>query len=87
MPLLLPALLTLTTLALADDPLPDEADAPRVVRAAVTELDLDGATIEGEVVHPGNQLVIERPRATFRSAIRLRDNFLDVAVESAEQVR
>jgi hypothetical protein len=68
-------------------PTATEESSPEVRYALVTELDIEGATVEGELYRPGNQLVAERPKPTHRSAIVLRQNFDDATAESTEFVR
>ena len=64
-----------------------EPVAPEVRYAQVTELEIEGSTVEGQIYRPGSQLVVEPPKPKHHSAIVLRKNFDDVTVESAEFVR
>lgn len=64
---------------------PDLSEIPetRAVRYAErTELDMEGATLEGEVVKPQVGFTAEPPRPTHGNAIQLRSDF-DVEMASS----
>ncbi len=53
----------------------DAADKPRVIYPKRTELDFEGASIEGEVKNPGEFYFQRRPEEKFDSLVKRRPNF------------
>ena len=62
--------LLLSTPALADD-----KDEPVVVYKKKTEIDFEALELEGELVKPQGNLILERKRANFNPLIKLRKDF------------
>lgn len=88
-------LLLLATLANASDPtsldvpeLVDTPDGPREVRyKLVTELDIDGLTVEGVLIGPEIAIGSEVRHRDHPSQIRLRADFADQLASSSDTVR
>lgn len=76
------ALLLASAPALAQEELP-EAPPPQVIYKDVTELDIEGVTVEGTLVKPQVGLIQEPGRKGFAPMIPLR---LDFNVEMVESV-
>ena len=72
-------LLTLLTLA-------QEAKEPKVKYKKETIIDFEGLELEGELVRPQGNLILERKRANFNPLIRLRQDFDAEMKESAKEV-
>lgn len=68
------------------DDVPESAEVVPQYKT-VTEIDLEGATLQASMVGPTGGIVIEPPRATFNSLIRLRVSFNDEVSESVDLVR
>ena len=61
-------LLTLLTLA-------QEVEEPKVIYKKKTEIDFEALELEGELVKPQGNLILERKRANFNPLIRLKQDF------------
>ena len=61
-------LLLLLTLA-------QEVEEPKVIYKKETEIDFEALEIEGELVKPQGNLILERKRANFNPLIRLKQDF------------
>jgi RNase P/RNase MRP subunit p29 len=61
-------LLTLLTLA-------QEAEEPIVIYKKKTEIDFEAFELEGELVKPQGNLILERKKANFNPLIKLRKDF------------
>ena len=70
-------LLTLLTLA-------QEAEGPKVIYKKKTEIDFEALEIEGELIKPQGNLILERKRANFNPLIKLREDF---SVEMTDSVK
>ena len=73
-------LLTLLTLA-------QEAEEPKVKYKKETIIDFEGIELEGELVRPQGNLILERKRANFNPLIRLRQDFDAEMKESAKEIQ
>jgi len=61
-------LLTLLTLA-------QEVEEPKVIYKKKTEIDFEALELEGELIKPQGNLILERKRANFNPLIRLKEDF------------
>ena len=52
-----------------------------------TEIDFDGVDVQGELVKPAGQLLLDRRKANFNPLIRLREHFNDEMKRSVDQVK
>lgn len=73
--------------AFAQSEEPEMVDGHPVVRAAVTQIDMEGANVDGAVVKPSLVLSVERKPGSHESFIKLRKDFNDIADWEAEQQR
>ncbi len=73
-------LLLLLTLA-------QETEEPKVKYKKETIIDFEGIELEGELVRPQGNLILERKRANFNPLIRLRQNFDSEMKESAKEIQ
>ncbi len=55
--------------------------------AARTEIDFEGVDVEGELVKPAGQLLLDRRKANFNPLIRLREDFNVEMKRSVDQVK
>ena len=72
-------LLLLLTLA-------QEVEEPKVKYQKETIIDFEGLELEGELVRPQGNLILERKRAVFNPLIRLRQDFDAEMRESAKEI-
>ena len=72
-------LLLLITLA-------QETEEPKVKYQKETVIDFEGLEIEGELVRPQGNLILERKRANFNPLIRLRQDFDAEVSESSKEI-
>ena len=72
-------LLLLLTLA-------QEAEEPKVKYQKETIIDFEGLELEGELVRPQGNLILERKRAVFNPLIRLRQDFDAEMKESSKEI-
>jgi len=69
-------LLVLFMLSTFSPAVADEGEnEPKVIYKERTEIDFEGVEIQGELVRPQGQLVMERNRAKFNPMIKLRTDF------------
>ncbi len=81
------ALLALSGTAFAQsDELP-EAPSPRVIYKDVTELDIEGVTVEGVLTGPSIGLIQEPNRKGFAPMIHLRTDFNVEMTESVDLLK
>ena len=74
--------LTAGSIALAQD------DSGRQIKYAErTEIDFEGVDVQGELVKPAGQLLLDRRKANFNPLIRLRENFNEEMKRSVDQVK
>jgi len=73
-------LLLLLTLA-------QETEEPKVKYKKETIIDFEGLELEGELVRPQGNLILERKRANFNPLIRLRQDFNSEMKESAKEIQ
>jgi len=73
-------LLLLLTLA-------QETEEPKVKYKKETIIDFEGIELEGELVRPQGNLILERKRANFNPLIRLRQDFNSEMKESAKEIQ
>ncbi|MFT5356889.1 MAG: hypothetical protein ACI9KE_004115, partial [Polyangiales bacterium] len=52
-----------------------------------TEIDFEGVDVQGELVKPAGQLLLDRRKANFNPLIRLRENFNEEMKRSVDQVK
>jgi hypothetical protein len=52
-----------------------------------TEIDFDGVDVQGELVKPAGQLLLDRRKANFNPLIRLREHFNDEMKRSVDQIK
>ena len=64
-----------------------EKQAPRVVYPKKTELDFEGASIEGEIRNPGELYFQRRPEEKFDSLVKPRKNFHPEMIRDVLQTR
>lgn len=62
--------LLLTLLILAQ-----ETEEPIIIYKKKTEIDFEALELEGELVKPQGNLILERKRANFNPLIRLKEDF------------
>ena len=72
-------LLLLLTLA-------QETEEPKVKYQKETIIDFEGLELEGELVRPQGNLILERKRANFNPLIRLRQDFDFEMKESSKEI-
>ena len=72
-------LLLLLTLA-------QETEEPKVKYQKETIIDFEGLELEGELVRPQGNLILERKRANFNPLIRLRQDFDAEMKESSKEI-
>jgi len=77
-------ILTLTNFAFADEK--SEID-PIVKYQKETIIDFEGLEIEGELVKPQGNLIIERKRANFNPLIKLKTDFNVEMTNSANDIQ
>lgn len=65
----------------------DEPESPNIRYAAVTEIELGGATVEGGVRRPEGMQVLERRSASFSPLLQPRTDFDTEMFESVRAVR
>jgi hypothetical protein len=58
----------------------------RTVYQKKTVIDFDDVTVEGELTKPEGSYVLNRRRTTFKSLIRLRDDFVPELQKSADNL-
>ncbi|MFT4622081.1 MAG: hypothetical protein ACI8PZ_000734 [Myxococcota bacterium] len=74
--------LSASGMALAQD------DSGRQIKYAErTEIDFEGVDVQGELVKPAGQLLLDRRKANFNPLIRLRENFNEEMKRSVDQVK
>ena len=52
-----------------------------------TEIDFEGVDVQGELVKPQGQLLLDRRKASFNPLIRLREDFNQEMKDSVDQVK
>ena len=75
-------LFLLINIAFANDP-----EEPTVTYKKQTEIDFEGLEIDGELVKPQGQLVLERKKANFNPLITLRKDFNPELKSSVELIK
>jgi len=73
-------LLTLLTLA-------QEVEEPKVIYKKKTEIDFEALELEGELIKPQGNLILERKRANFNPLIRLKEDFNTEMAESIKNIQ
>ena len=66
--------------------LAQEVEEPKVKYQKETVIDFEGLEIEGELVRPQGNLILERKRANFNPLIRLRQNFDTEMQQSSKEI-
>ena len=54
---------------------------------ARTEIDFEGVDVQGELVKPAGQLLLDRRKANFNPLIQLREHFNEEMKRSVDQVK
>ena len=67
--------------------LAQEVEEPTVKYQKETIIDFEGLELEGELVRPQGNLILERKRAVFNPLIRLRQDFDTEIKESAKEIQ
>jgi hypothetical protein len=52
-----------------------------------TEIDFEGVDVNGELVKPAGQLLLDRRKANFNPLIRIRENFSEEMKQSIDEVK
>ena len=52
-----------------------------------TEIDFEGVDVQGELVKPQGQLLLDRRKANFNPLIRLREDFNNEMKQSVDEVK
>ncbi len=52
-----------------------------------TEIDFEGVDVQGELVKPNGQLLLDRRKASFNPLIRLREDFNKEMKDSVDEVK
>ena len=52
-----------------------------------TEIDFEGVDVQGELVKPQGQLLLDRRKASFNPLIRLREDFNNEMKQSVDEVK
>lgn len=65
----------------------DRETGRRIEYQARTEIELEGVSIDGEIVRPDTRLVGERPPPRFNPLIRLREDWVAEMRQSVDTVR
>ena len=74
--------LLLSTAATADD-----KDEPVVIYKKKTEIDFEALELEGELVKPQGNLILERKKANFNPLIKLRKEFTQEINQSVGDIQ
>jgi hypothetical protein len=77
-------LLLILGVSFADD---SKQEEPKVIYKAKTEIDFEGVEIDGELVKPQGQLILDRQRAQFNPLIKLRTDFDDEMEKSVDEIK
>lgn len=64
-----------------------EEDQPRVIYKEKTEIDFEAIELEGKLVKPQEELILERQIANFNPLIQIRDSFLYEINESITEMK
>lgn len=76
------------TLAFFATPAFAQDDADRAVKYKErTEIDFEGVDVQGELVKPQGQLLLDRRKASFNPLIRLREDFNNEMKQSVDEVK
>ncbi len=68
--------------------LAQDDDASRQVKYKErTEIDFEGVDVQGELVKPQGQLLLDRRKASFNPLIRLREDFNNEMKQSVDEVK
>ncbi len=76
-------LLLITTPVMADD----DDDDPIVIYKKKTEIDFEALELEGELVKPQGNLILERKKANFNPLIKLRKDFTQEINQSVGDIQ
>ena len=79
--LLIISTLMYSSVSLADD------EKPEVIYKKKTEIDFEALELEGELIKPQGNLILERKRAVFNPLIRLRENFNSEIQQSVKEIQ
>ncbi len=76
-------LLLITTPVMADD----DDDDPIVIYKKKTEIDFEALELEGELVKPQGNLILERKKTNFNPLIKLRKDFTQEINQSVGDIQ
>jgi len=65
----------------------NEEEQPRVIYKEKTEIDFEAIELEGKLVKPQEELILERQIALFNPLIQIRDSFLYEINESITEMK
>ncbi len=64
-----------------------EEEQPKVIYKEKTEIDFEAIELEGKLVKPQEELILERQIAIFNPLIQIRDSFLYEINESITEIK
>ena len=67
--------------------LAQDDDGRQVKYKERTEIDFEGVDVQGELVKPQGQLLLDRRKASFNPLIRLREDFNNEMKQSVDEVK
>jgi hypothetical protein len=79
--ILIIGLLLHSSVTLADD------EKPEVIYKKRTEIDFEALELEGELVKPQGNLILERKRAVFNPLIKLKEDFNTEITDSVKNIQ
>ena len=79
--LLIIGLLLHSSVSLGDD------EKPEVIYKKRTEIDFEALELEGELVKPQGNLILERKRAVFNPLIKLKEDFNTEITDSVKNIQ
>jgi len=64
----------------------DDKEEPIVIYKKETEIDFEALELEGELVKPQGNLILERKKANFNPLIKLRKDFTQEITKSSKDI-
>jgi len=80
-------LIAFCSLGLAMPAMAQDASSKQIKYKQRTEIDFEGVDVQGELVKPQGQLLLDRRKANFNPLIRLRIDFNQEMKTSVDQVK
>jgi hypothetical protein len=74
-------------LLLSSPAMADDKDEPVVIYKKKTEIDFEALELEGELVKPQGNLILERKKANFNPLIKLRKDFTQEINQSTSDIQ